>query len=36
LKKKIYEAAVLGLPNLQKPFKIEIDAFGYAMGVVLM
>ena len=27
---------VLALPNLQKPFDIEIDANEYAMGVVLM
>ena len=27
---------MLGLPNLQKPFEIEVDASGYAMGVVLM
>jgi hypothetical protein len=27
---------VLALPNLQQPFEIEIDASGYAMGVVLM
>jgi hypothetical protein len=36
LKRKIIQALVLALLNLQKPFKVEIDASGYAMGVVLM
>lgn len=36
LKRKISEAPVLALPDLQKPFEIEADASGYAMGVVLM
>ncbi|XP_071702891.1 uncharacterized protein [Rutidosis leptorrhynchoides] len=36
LKKKISEAPVLALPNLQQPFELEIDASGYAMGAVLL
>lgn len=36
LKKKISEAPVLALPNLQLPFEVETDASGYAMGDVLM
>jgi hypothetical protein len=36
LKGKISQAPVLALPNLQKPFEVEIDASRYAMGVVLM
>lgn len=36
LKKKIIQAPVLALPNLQWPFEVERDASGYAMGVVLM
>eukprot|EP01018_Ginkgo_biloba_P018952 Gb_14582 [translate_table: standard] len=36
LKKKTFEPPMLGLPNLQKPFEIEADASGYAMGVVLI
>jgi hypothetical protein len=36
LKEKISITPVLALPNLQQPFEIEIDASGYAMGVVLM
>ena len=27
---------MLALPNLQKPFKVETDASGYAMRVILM
>jgi hypothetical protein len=30
LKRKISQAPVPTLPNLQKPFKVEIDASGYA------
>jgi len=36
LKKKINEAPILALPNLQRPFEVETNASGYAMGVVLM
>jgi hypothetical protein len=36
LKRKISEAPMLALPNLQKPFEVEIDASGYAMGAVPM
>ena len=36
LKEKINTALVLALSNLQQSFEIEIDANGYAMGVVLM
>jgi hypothetical protein len=36
MKKRINEALALTMPNLQHPFEIEIDASGYAMGVVLM
>lgn len=36
LKEKLSTTLVLTLPNLLKPFKIEIDASGFAMGVVLM
>ncbi|XP_020262299.1 uncharacterized protein LOC109838254 [Asparagus officinalis] len=36
LKKKILEAPVLVLPNLQRTFEVETDASSYAMGVVLI
>jgi len=36
LKKKISEAPVLALPNLQRPFEVEADASNYAMGAVLL
>jgi len=36
LKEKISTVPVLALPNLQRPFEIEINASDYAMGVVLM
>jgi hypothetical protein len=36
LKRNINQAPVLALPNLHKPFEVEMDASGYAMGVVLM
>jgi hypothetical protein len=36
LKEKISSAPTLALSNLQKPFDIETDASGYAMGAVLM
>jgi len=35
LKHRLYSAPVLTLPDLQKPFEIEIDACDYAIGVVL-
>ncbi|GJT73573.1 transposon ty3-I gag-pol polyprotein [Tanacetum coccineum] len=35
LKRKISEAPVLALPNLQQPFELETDASSYAMGAVL-
>jgi len=35
-KKKINEALVLELPNMQYPFKVEMYACGHAMGVVFM
>jgi hypothetical protein len=36
LKQNICEAPFLGIPNLQNPFRIDIGALGYAMGVILM
>nr|GEX12494.1 hypothetical protein [Tanacetum cinerariifolium] len=33
-KRKISEAPVLALPNLQRPSELETDASGYAMGAV--
>eukprot|EP00253_Pinus_taeda_P021122 PITA_21122 len=36
LKEKIGTTPVLALPDLQRPFDIEMDASGYAMGAVLM
>ena len=36
MKRKISEAPVLTLLNLQKPFEVETYSSGYAMGVVLM
>lgn len=36
LMRKISEASILALPNMQRPFELEADASGYAMGVVLM
>lgn len=36
LKEKISTTPVLALLDLQKPFEIEIEANGYAMGAVLM
>ena len=36
LKEKISTVLVLGFPNLQQPFQIEIDENGYAMVAVLM
>jgi hypothetical protein len=35
LKRKIDQAPMLTLPNLQKPFEVETVASGYAMGAVL-
>jgi hypothetical protein len=36
LKCNISQALVPTLPNLHKPFEVEMNASGYAMGVVLM
>jgi hypothetical protein len=36
LKRKISQAPLLALPNLQKPFEVETYASGYAMGAILM
>ena len=36
MKKKISQAPVLTLPNLQYPFEVETYVSRYAMGVVLM
>ena len=36
LKKKISEAPVLALPNLQRTFEVETDASDYAMGAILI
>jgi hypothetical protein len=36
LKEKISTTPILSFPYLQKSFKIDIDANGYAMGAVLM
>ena len=36
LKQKINKELLLTLPNLYNPFELEIDANGYAMGVILM
>nr|GEW99030.1 hypothetical protein [Tanacetum cinerariifolium] len=35
LKRKIREAHVLALPNLQRPFELETDTSGYVIGAVL-
>jgi hypothetical protein len=36
LKKKISDALVLAMLNLQQPFELEIDASGYVLGEILM
>jgi hypothetical protein len=36
MKRKINQAPMLTLPNLHNPFKVDIDASGYAMGEILM
>ena len=36
MKKKILEAPVLALPNLQRTFEVEIDASDYVLGAVLI
>jgi hypothetical protein len=36
IKIMISKALLLTLPKLHNPFKVEIDASGYDMGVVLM
>jgi hypothetical protein len=36
LKQNISQAPILALPNLHNPFEVEMDASGYAIGVVLM
>ena len=35
LKEKISTTPVLAVPDLQRPFEIQIDASDYAMGAVL-
>ena len=34
LKQNIRQALVLALPNLQKPFEVETNASGHAMGAI--
>lgn len=36
LKKKISKTPILALPDLQKPFELDVDASEYAMSAVLM
>jgi len=36
LKNKISDAIVLSMPNIQRPFEIDIYVSGYALGAVLM
>jgi hypothetical protein len=36
LKEKMTEAPLLAHPDLTKPFELEVDASGYAIGVVLL
>jgi len=36
LNKKIINAPILALPNLQNSFKIEMDSSDYAIGTMLM
>jgi len=36
LKERISTTPILALPDLQRPFEIEMDASDYAMGAVLM
>jgi hypothetical protein len=36
LKKKMTEAPVLAHPDLSKPFELEVDTSGYAIGAVLL
>ena len=35
LKRHLCSAPILSLPDLQQPFKIEIDASDYVVGTVL-
>jgi len=36
MERKISQALVLAIPNLEKPFEVEIDGSGYAIITFLM